>query len=199
MIAALRGKIMVKKPTEVVLDVQGVGYKVFISLQTSEILPALGEEVSLITYLNVREDALQLYGFSTESEHELFKQLISVNGIGPKVAISILSATKVDEFIQYVVTSNIKILTTVPGVGKKTAERIIVELKDKLAKMTLSPTISSSFTQSPQHHEDAIAALIALGFSHAAAEKSLISVIKENGSNLTTEEIIRLSLRQPIK
>lgn len=198
MIAALRGKIISKRLTEVILDVNGVGYKVYISLQTSEQLPETGKEASLITYLNVREDALQLYGFMTESEHELFKQLISVNGIGPKVAVSILSATKVDEFIQYVVTANLKVLTTVPGVGKKTAERIIVELKDKLAKM--SSTISSpTGLTTNQAHEDAVSALISLGFTRAAAEKAMTSIVREKGTEISTEEIIRLALRQSIK
>ena len=199
MIAFLRGKILYKKPTELVLDVNGVGYKIYISLQTYEKLTETGSEFSIQTYLNVREDALQLYGFATEQEHELFVQLISVNGIGPKVAMSILSATKAEEFVQYVITSNLRVLTTLPGIGKKTAERLIVELKDKLAKLNLGSTTDSVPSHLNQDQEDAISALVMLGFSRTAAEKSVTSIIKDQTKTISTEEIIRIALRQTTK
>lgn len=199
MIAFLRGKILYKKPTELVLDVNGVGYKIYISLQTFEKLTETGSEFSIQTYLNVREDALQLYGFATEQEHELFVQLISVNGIGPKVAMSILSATKAEEFVQYVINANLRVLTTLPGIGKKTAERLIVELKDKLAKMNLGSTSTSVSSQLNQDQEDAISALVMLGFSRTAAEKSVASIIKDQSKAISTEEIIRIALRQNTK
>ncbi len=199
MIAFLRGKILYKKPTELVLDVNGVGYKIYISLQTYEKLTETGTEFSIQTYLNVREDALQLYGFATEQEHELFVQLISVNGIGPKVAMSILSATKAEEFVQYVITSNLRVLTTLPGIGKKTAERLIVELKDKLAKLNLGSTSASVTSQLNQDQEDAISALVMLGFTRSAAEKSVAIIIKDQTKAISTEEIIRIALRQTTK
>jgi len=199
MIAFLRGKILYKKPTELVLDVNGVGYKIYISLQTYEKLTETGSDFSIQTYLNVREDALQLYGFATEQEHELFVQLISVNGIGPKVAMSILSATKAEEFVQYVITSNLRVLTTLPGIGKKTAERLIVELKDKLAKLNLGSTTGSVPSHLNQDQEDAISALVMLGFSRTAAEKSVASIVKDQAKTISTEEIIRIALRQTTK
>lgn len=199
MIAFLTGKILLKRPTEIVLDVNGVGYRIFISLQSYEKIGETGTEFTIQTYLNVREDALQLYGFSTELEHELFLHLISVNGIGPKVAMSILSATKADEFIQYVSSSNLRVLTTLPGIGKKTAERLIVELKDKLAKLSVGSSTTSLPAQLNQDQEDAVSALIALGFSRLTAEKSVASILKEHDQSIAAEEIIRIALRQNIK
>ncbi len=195
MIAFLKGTLIVKSATEAVIDVNGVGYQVNISLTTSEQLGAIQSTVSLLTYLHVREDILQLYGFATEEEREFFRMLLSISGIGPKMAQGILSGMSTSELRTAIVDGNVTVLTTISGVGKKTAERIVIELRDKLSK-TAAP--SSSVIPSGKQlnlKNEAINALMSLGFQHATAEKAVLAVMKEH-QNLSVEEIIKYSLRK---
>lgn len=199
MIAFLNGILFSKAPTEVVLDVQHVGYRVYISLQSYGSLPQPGEWVKLHTYQVFREDFQGLYGFTSTSELELFKLLISVSGIGPKVALSVLSSGPSDELISAIANGNLKWLTSLPGVGKKMAERLVVELKDKLVKLHLLDSTAALIPSVLPVHEDAVAALIALGFSRSQAEKNVATITKDSDKNISTETIIRLALRQNVK
>ncbi|MCK6603158.1 MAG: Holliday junction branch migration protein RuvA [Bacteroidetes bacterium] len=199
MIAFLRGQLAVKSPTEVVLDVNGVGYRVFISLQTYDFLPQTGETCQLETHYIVREDGHYLYGFHHRTELDLFKNLISVSGVGPKIAISVLSALKPEDLVQHLATANVRILKTIPGVGQKMAERLIVELKDKVSKLAGTHTTNWLAGGTDQAREDAVAALVALGFTRQVAEKSIAAVTGSQAEPLKTEDMIRLALRQTVK
>lgn len=197
MIAFLRGTLIHKTPTEVSIDVQGVGYALSIPLSTYERLGDVNTQVALFTYLHVREDALHLFGFHTEEERSLFKLLISVSGIGPKVAQSILSGSSVTELKDDIAQGNLSSLTRIPGVGRKIAERLIVELRDKVGRVDAGAVFPVSATdgQSRIRHE-AWLALISLGYSRPLAEKALRAAVAEkNGKEATVEELIKASLR----
>ncbi len=195
MIALLRGKIIYKSPTEIVLDVNGIGYSVLISLSTFSALEEAETEIQLFTHLHVREDAMLLYGFATESEREMFKMLIGISGIGPKMAQGILSGMSADEFRNAILSENISSLTAISGVGKKTAERLVMELRDKLGKIETSSPIAIS-TQSSSIRSEALLALTSLGFARYDAEQVIRNIIKETGTEqLPLEEIIRRALR----
>ena len=200
MISFLHGKLFKKSPTEIVVDVNGVGYAVNISVTTYESLGNESSDVMLFTHHVVREDAQLLFGFSSESEREMFRLLINVNGIGPKMAQSILSGMNNDELRQAIFSENISALTRISGVGKKTAERLIVELRDKLGKME---TTFSSYPQSSgtnQLRSEAIMALTSLGFARNNAEEIVRAVIQSaNGETISVEEIIKRALRQTAK
>lgn len=197
MISSLTGTLKVKTPTEVLIDVNGVGYAVSIPLSTFEKLGDAGVETTLLTHLHVREDALQLYGFATEEERYFFKLLISVSGIGPKIAQGILSGISVKELREHIVGGNVLALTATPGVGRKTAERLVVELRDKIVKLEAAP--EAAFLASKQHMEvrqEALLALTSLGYNRLVAEKAIRQVLTEaNGAELTLEELIKRSLR----
>jgi Holliday junction DNA helicase RuvA len=201
MISTLRGILVAKSPMEVTVDVQGVGYGVSIPLSTYEHLGPANSPITLLTYLHVREDLLQLYGFATEEERTVFKLLISVSGIGPKMAQGILSGISVSDLQTYIVMGNLGALTTIPGVGKKLAERLVVELRDKIGKM--EPT--SVFPAGPKDEQahvrsEALLALTSLGYSRPVAEKALLTALKEsNGKELTVEQLIKASLRHAVK
>ena len=139
MIASLSGILKSKSPTELLVEVNGVGYAVSIPLSTYSSIGEINAPVVLLTHLHVREDAMQLFGFATEAERHLFKMLISISGIGPKIAQGILSGISVSEIRQHISSGNVSALTAIPGVGKKTAERLIVELRDRIGKVDLSP------------------------------------------------------------
>ncbi|MBI3578854.1 MAG: Holliday junction branch migration protein RuvA [Ignavibacteriales bacterium] len=197
MIASLTGILKIKTPTEVLIDVQGVGYAVSIPLSTFEKLGELGSTATLLTHLHVREDALQLFGFATEEERFLFKLLISVSGIGPKIAQGILSGISAIELKEHIARENVTALTAIPGVGRKTAERLIIELRDKIGKLEL---ITSSTPTLTSHQEDtrqeALLALTSLGYNRQIAEKALRQVLNEtNGTNLSLQELIKKALR----
>ena len=197
MIASLNGTLKIKTPTEVLIDVQGVGYAVSIPLSTFEKLGNIGSTTTLLTHLHVREDALQLFGFATEEERFLFKLLISVSGIGPKIAQGILSGISAGELKEHIARENIAALTAIPGVGKKTAERLIIELRDKIGKLDLitssTPTLSS---QQEDVRQEALLALTSLGYNRQIAEKALRQVLNEtNGTNLSLQELIKKALR----
>ncbi|MCA0445421.1 MAG: Holliday junction branch migration protein RuvA [Bacteroidetes bacterium] len=199
MIAFLRGSIAVKSPTEILLDVNGIGYRIFISLQTHDHIPGTGEICQLETEFIVREDGHYLYGFAGKAEHSLFKHLVSVSGVGPKIAISILSSLKPEDLAHHIASANVRILKTIPGVGQKMAERLIVELKDKVSKLTAPADASWLSGSGNQAQDDAIAALTALGFSRQVAEKSIATIVKTTQEPLKTEDMIRLALRQTVK
>jgi Holliday junction DNA helicase RuvA len=194
----LNGKITEKTPASAILDVNGVGYEVRISVNTFSALPDLGQVAKLLTHFVVREDAQILYGFANEEERELFRLLLSVSGIGPKMAITLLSGMTVPELRRAIREGSIPVLSSVSGIGKKTAERVIVELKDKLPREAGndSKDIIHDMSVSDQMVDDAIQALVALGYTKQKAKEVVQKVLKEGvGKKLTVEEIIRTSLK----
>ncbi len=198
MIVSVQGTIVEKTPTHVVLDVGGIGYEIWITLSGFESLGRVGEQARLRTYLDVREDLHQLFGFVSEEERGLFLLLISVSGIGPKSALSILSAMPVRELRQAIVSENIDFLTAAPGVGKKTAQRLIVELKEKVMKGVSKeplPAVTASPTDS-NVADEAVMALTSLGYAKAAAEKAVVRAIQEKTDHrFTIEELVKSALR----
>jgi Holliday junction DNA helicase RuvA len=176
MIAHLRGKILAKQPNQAIVEAAGVGYDVTISVPTYSDLPGVGNEVALNIHTHVREDQIALYGFLQLAEKRLFEKLISINGIGPKLAITILSGMPAESMIGAIRGNDIARLTKIPGVGKKTAERMVLELRDKLPTQDAS-AISATPSLSAVE-EDVLSALINLGYQRAAAERSLSTVNK---------------------
>ena len=202
MISHLSGTLLAKHATSVIVDVGGVGYEVTIPVTTFYDLGEPNSPVRLNVYTHVREDALQLFGFRTLRERELFTLLISVSGIGPKSAVAMLSGMSADEIVTAIRTNNYARLTSIPGVGRKTAERLVIELRDKMAALS-SPALEQELaagggaaTQSEDAlREDTLAALTQLGFPKPAAEKAITSAIQEGGE-LSVETLLRRSLRQ---
>lgn len=183
MIAHISGKLIQKQPNSVIVDVSGVGYELNVPLSTFYDLGEIGANVSLRVHTHVREDALQLFGFRTDAEKKLFLLLNSVSGIGPKLAITVLSGLSAEELIQAIRAGNLTKLTGIPGVGKKTAERMLVELKDKVVAI-LPPGLEDSTTAviaqtGDAMREDVISALVNLGYVRAQAEKAVGAVLKE--------------------
>lgn len=196
MIGQLTGKILHKSPTETTIDIGGVGYQVNIPVTTFDRLPEVGETVTVFTYLHVREDALQLYGFSTRQDKELFRKLITISGVGPKLAQTIMSGLKYDELIRSIQQGNIAQLNKIAGVGKKTAERLVVELRDKLAEVHLAEAATESKTPDNIQAE-ALLALTTLGYSRNASENALRTALAErNGEDVSIEELIKAALRR---
>lgn len=202
MIAHLSGTLLAKQATSLILDVGGVGYEVTIPLSTFYDLEDAGKSVSLRIYTHVREDALQLYGFKTARERELFQRLISVSGIGPKLAITMLSGMSADEIIVSIRTNNLARLTSIPGVGRKTAERLVLDLRDKIAALS-SPALEEEFgaktgagapSTADAIRDDALSALVNLEYPKAAAEKAITAAISEGG-DISVELILRRALR----
>ena len=195
MISSLHGSLLKKSPTELVIDVHGVGYQVHIPLSTFEKLEHAAGDVTILTYLHVREDTLQLFGFATEAERDMFRLLLSVSGIGPRMAQGILSGLSTQELRLAIGEGNIAALTTISGVGKKTAERIILELRDKLLKSeqfesTLLPTSKQYKKQA-----EAVIALMSLGYSRQSAEQAVRVVTSESTeSDIAVEELIKRAL-----
>ena len=194
MIAFLKGKLVQKEPTFVVIDVNGVGYHINISLNTySEIKDK--ENIQLTTHLQVREDAHILFGFSNSSEKMMFQNLINVNGIGPSTAMIILSYLPPAELHHAIITENIAALQAVKGIGGKTAQRIVLELKDKLRKEpTSGPTGISGIKHNTMRNE-ALSALMTLGIGRAAAEKSIDTVLNKSGNTISLEELVKMALK----
>jgi holliday junction DNA helicase RuvA len=177
MIAHLRGTLLAKHPNQAIVETGGVGYDVTISVPTFSELPGIGGEVALHIHTHVREDTIALYGFLRSSEKTLFEKLITVSGIGPKLAITILSGMAADEMVNAIRGNDIARLTRIPGIGKKTAERMVLELRDKLAVEKIGE-IATAPTMSPVE-ADVLSALINLGYQRAAAEKALAAVSKD--------------------
>jgi Holliday junction DNA helicase RuvA len=199
-ISRLKGKVVSKSPTEVVLDVNGVGYQVSVPLSTSEALDGVRAETVLLTYLHVREDTLQLYGFATEAERETFRLLLSVNGIGPKLAQGILSGIRVGELRSAIGQGNAPLLGSIPGVGKKTAERLIVELRGKFADAHSSSALPASSSAQMKVRSEAIVALMSLGHNRSSAEKAVRSAVSESpGTEFTLADLVRKALTHTLK
>ncbi len=196
MIGRLHGIILEKQAPDLVLDVQGVGYEVAAPMSTFINLPAINEEVTLFTHLIVREDAQLLYGFSTTRERLLFRSLLKVNGVGAKLALTILSGSDVDDFSRSVQEGDAASLTRLPGVGKKTAERLIIEMRDRLkdisGAMGLKPVVSPA-AKLAGAKDEANNALVSLGYKPAEAEKMIRSI---DTDGLNTEQIIKLALQR---
>ena len=207
MIAHLSGTLLSKQPTTAIIDVGGVGYEVAIPVSTFYELGENGSPVQLRIYTHLSQDAIRLYGFKTARERELFLQLISVNGVGPGLAIKLLSGMNADEMIAAIRTNNLARLVSIPGVGRKTAERLVVDLRDKVAVLS-SPALEEEFAaraaadlspSSPESmRDDAISALANLGYQKVAAEKAVKNAIDEGGE-LSVELILRRSLRSLAK
>jgi holliday junction DNA helicase RuvA len=198
MIGQLRGQLLSKKPSVLLLDVNGVGYEVFIPLTSFYELPDEGNEVTLKIHTHVREDALMLFGFRSQREKEFFHKLISISGIGPKLAITILSGAQVEELAQALVEGNLGRLTAIPGVGRKTAERLVLELKGQMASFILPEQMETARQTSPNTmlEEDILSALTNLGYPRASAEKALSMVLRAADCERTFEDILRNTLRR---
>lgn len=198
MIALLTGRLAFKAPTHLALDVQGVGYEVFVPLSTFYNLPDLNQTVSLSIHTHVREDAIQLFGFVTQQEKDAFVLLTTVSGIGPKSALGILSALPVSDLVSAIQTGDVDKLETVPGVGKKTAGRIVLELKDKAAKLHPSLAVTSEVSSigPDATFEDALSALTNLGYRTQDAKEALKQVRKSKAEPVSLQELIRETLKE---
>ncbi len=202
MISYLRGKITQSSPTELTIEVNGVGYLVYIPLSTYERIGQNDQEMTtILTHLHVREDLMQLFGFATEQERELFRLLISVSGIGPKMAQSILSGISPADLRAAILEGNLLALTSISGVGRKTAERIVLELRSKLGKLEFVPESATTPTSlQMKARSEALVGLMSLGYTRASAEKALRAVLNESpNKDLSTEELIKRSLRHATK
>ena len=194
MIAYLRGKLVHKEPTHVVVEVNGIGYQVGISLHTfSEIKDR--EDIKLATYLQVREDAHILYGFATDAEKQMFQLLISVNGVGPSTALVVLSYLTPNELKSAIINEDTNALQAVKGIGGKTAQRLVLELKDKMKKEALEETSGIPGTGRNTLRNEALTALVTLGIAKAAAEKSIDTLLKKSGGTISLEELVKQALK----
>ena len=191
MIAHLRGKLLAKHPNQAIVETGGVGYDVTISVPTFSDLPALGAEVALHIHTHVREDLIALYGFLRPPEKLLFEKLITVSGIGPKLAITILSGMAADEMVRAIRGNDITRLTRIPGIGKKTAERMVLELRDKLPEP--GPSAAPATPPMSVTEEDVLSALVNLGYQRPAAEKAL-AVVTKNGKAASFDAMFRDAL-----
>ena len=191
MIAHLRGKLLAKHPNQAIVETCGVGYDVTISVPTFSDLPAVGVEVALYIHTHVREDALALYGFLRASEKLLFEKLLTVSGIGPKLAITILSGMAADEMVGAIRGNDIARLTRIPGIGRKTAERMVLELRDKLPEA--GPSAAPTAAPMNATEEDVLSALLNLGYQRPNAEKALAALAKD-GTAKSFDEMFRSAL-----
>ena len=195
MIASLRGKILEKHPNRIVVDVNGVGYEVFVPLSTFYGLGDPGPEIGVRIHTHVREDALLLYGFGTLLEQELFERLIGIGGIGPKLALAVLSGIEPMELIGAIERGDVARLTAIPGVGKKTSERIVLELKDRLPRARpAAPAAGTSAPEAPVLRDDVVSALVNLGYHRPLAEKAAASAVKaepDAGFERTLKQALR--------
>ena len=210
MIGYLRGRLLEKHPPFLILDVAGVGYEIEASMNTFYRLPELGVEVAIYTHMVVREDAQLLYGFVDRQERSVFRELIKTNGVGPKLALTILSGSSVESFVRCVEHEDVATLVKLPGVGRKTAERLIIEMKDRLKNLISIPRDlqQSSRTSLPDmehaipvidEKREAESALIALGYKPVQASKAVETVCRGLSEDANAEEIIRLALRGMIR
>lgn len=199
MIAHLRGRIFEKQPNRVVVDIGGVGYQVFVPLSTFYVVGELGGEIALRIYTHVREDALALYGFATVLEQDLFERLIGVSGIGPKLALSVLSGIEPLDLVQAIDRGDVGRLTGIPGVGKKTSERIVLELKDKLPRLPRTAAGAATGEAEPAPlRDDLLSALVNLGYHRPLAEKAVASALKA-APNVGFERTLKQALRELAK
>ncbi|WP_409280750.1 Holliday junction branch migration protein RuvA [Pseudomonas defluvii] len=199
MIGRLRGTLAEKQPPHLIIDVNGLGYELEVPMTTLYRLPKVGEAVTLHTHLVVREDAHLLYGFHEKRERELFRELIRLNGVGPKLALALMSGLDVDELVRCVQAQDASALVKVPGVGKKTAERLLVELKDRFKAWETAPSLFALVPNGPlpvvpvsSAESDAVSALISLGYKPQEASRAVAAV---DAKGLSSEELIRRSLK----
>src|SRR6476659_214602 len=203
MIAHLNGRLLAKEATSVIVDVAGVGYEVSIPFSTFYEVGDVGANVELRIYTHVKEDALQLYGFKTLLERQLFINLLSVSGVGPKIAIALLSGMTADELVNSIKNNNLARLTAVPGVGRKTAERLVVDLREKMTSLAASQVEETpgdrldtpSASSDDDVRSQALSGLVNLGYQKSAAEKAIDSVLSEDG-DITVESVLRRGLRK---
>ncbi len=198
MIAFLDGKLISSLPTQAIVDVSGVGYEVFIPLSSYDKLPAAGQSVRILTHLHVREDAHVLYGFMSAAERDLFRLLVNhVSGIGPKLALAVLSGMSVSNFKSAVVNSDVTALAKISGLGKKTAERIVLELKDKLGVAAAWEAASAAHAPTPEEEQanEAVLALIALGYKQIDAHKS-VREMQQKGEAKSAQDLVKLALKR---
>jgi Holliday junction DNA helicase RuvA len=195
MIAFLRGILLERTPNRVVLDVHGVGYELLIPVSTFQRLPATGAEVALHAYTQAREDALQLFGFGTAREKAIFERLLSVSGVGPRLALAALSGLSVNELAAAIAASDLARLTAVPGIGKKTAERICVELRDKVAECAAAEAPAPPSAPLPAAAEEVLSALVNLGYARPLAEKAVRRASERQPAAAGFEELFKRSLQ----
>ncbi|MDB6056257.1 MAG: ruva: holliday junction dna helicase ruva [Verrucomicrobiales bacterium] len=199
MITFLHGKLAEALPTQVIVDVNGVGYEVLIPLSSFDKLPQPGQPLKILTHLAIRDDAHVLYGFMTAAERDLFRMLINtVSGIGPKIALNILSGTSTTSLRSAVANGDVKMLSQISGVGKKTAERIVVELRDKIGKAAAFEAGSAerSLSADDQKVNDAVLALVALGFKQPEAHDTIRAALAVLGPQASVEQLVRASLKK---
>jgi Holliday junction DNA helicase RuvA len=194
MIAVLRGHLLEKHPSRLIVDVHGVGYDVQVPVSTFYQAGEPGAAVTLRIHTHVREDQLALFGFATALEHDLFERLIGVNGIGPKLALSVLSGIESADFIRAVEHGDVTRLTRIPGVGRKTAERMTLELRDRLPKSTDTAPAPATALDGPRG--DVVSALVNLGYQASAVDKAVAAVVKDAAADTTFEDLLRRALRQ---
>jgi len=191
-IGQVRGRLLRKEPQEAIVDVGGVGYRLAIPLSTFYRIGEPGDEVTLLTHTHVREDVLALFGFLTAAEQALFERLIAVSGVGPKLAVSILSGIEAPDLVAALKASDVARLTRIPGVGRKTAERLVLELKDRMQGLAATEPAPGSPAGSPK--EDLVSALVHLGYSRPEAERGVDRALKDGGAG-RFEELLRRTLR----
>ena len=197
MIAYVSGTVVHKDPAYAIIDVNGLGYEVKISLQTYAALPETGVRCKLVTYLSIREDAHVLFGFWAEEEKKLFLDLIGVSGVGPSTALVMLSSLSFEEIMKGIADEDVRLIQSIKGIGSKTAQRVILELKDKMRKeaISLNADFRTSDGAPARVRSEALAALVTLGIPKATAEKSIDIIIKREDSAITVEQLIKLALR----
>ena len=198
MIALINGKIAYKGISHVVVDTQGVGYRIFIPLTTFYELPESGQMVSLHIHTNVKQDAINLFGFYTLQERDIFQLMISVSGIGPKIAMNILSGISANDLLQAISSGNLGKLVSIPGVGKKMAERLILELKEKVIKKMIAENISATDVEHKAAEivkEDALSALVNLGYKSNVAKDALDKVFQATEQGLAVEQLLKKTLK----
>ncbi|MCD6169573.1 MAG: Holliday junction branch migration protein RuvA [Candidatus Latescibacteria bacterium] len=194
MISYLQGTLVWKAPTEVVLDVGGIGYFLHIPLSSYQKIGEVGTSVKILTYLSVKENGLELFGFATAEEKELFESLIAVSGIGPRLAQAILSGISVREFHRAIIQADMGALTAIPGIGKKTAQRLLFELKGRFQVEQEKPS-DQSVRKEKSETEEAVLALISLGYRRTAAEEAVAEVVRTQGAEVPLEELVKKALR----
>jgi holliday junction DNA helicase RuvA len=196
-IAFLQGVLTAKFPDRLEMDVNGVGYEVFVSQKTLQAAPPVGKTLLLKTYQHVREDTLQLFGFLRDAEKQAFLQALSVSGVGPKAAMNILSACAPEAFYQAVLHNDLVLLKSIPGIGQKTAQHLVLELKDKVAKWVGGGVLSEEggFNVESKNISDALQAMTALGYTAAESRRAVLNAVQSLGDKSTVEEILKSSLK----
>jgi Holliday junction DNA helicase RuvA len=198
MIASLTGRLAFKSPSQITLDVQGVGYEIFIPLSTFYSLPDINEAASLRVHTHLREDAIQLFGFLTTTEKDAFILLTGISGIGPKLALSVLSTLSVTDLVSAIQAGDMEKLATVPGIGKKSAGRIVLELKDKVERLQAVPAAAPTVTgdHSSRLHDDALSALVNLGYRAQEAKDIIKRITQSQSSPMPLKDLIRETLKE---